>query len=213
MATQPVPNVAQCSLKYDIEEQKCQNDLYFYKSSGWTLSDLQNLSDAAITNWATFIAPRVTNVCQLREVISTDLTSLDGARDSSDVNPIIVGTRPGGSLPNNVSFAVKLGIGKRGRGRQGRIFHPNLSEGDVVVNQIDLTETNSILTAWQSFAGALETASTSVHCVVHRYLNGVKLPAATNDPVTSYTATDRIVDSQKLRLPNHKRTRRKVVGP
>jgi len=211
MATQPVPNVAQLSLKYELEDQKCQNDLYFYKSAGWVLADLQTLTDSAITNWALFIAPRVTSVVQLKEVVGTDLTSLDGARDVSPVDPIEVGSRPGNALPNNVSYAIKLGIGKRGRGRQGRIFHPNLSENDVTVNQIDLTESNAILTAWQNFANAVETATTSVHVVVHRYLNGVKLPSGTHDTVTSYSSSDRIVDSQKLRLPNHKRTRRKIV--
>lgn len=208
MPYQPVPNVASFNLNFLAGTERIQNTLYFWKSTDWTEGDLLDVAAAIETSFGADLAPHLPGEVALNEIIGTALESLESPRAIYAVDPAIPGVLGTGAAPLNSTFAIRFGTNKRGRGRQGRVFVPALAEENISEALIGKAYADSLAAGYEAIALAVEGATGAQHCVVHRRQDGVVLPTATNDLVTQYNYTNLILDSQKLRLPGHKRQKR-----
>jgi hypothetical protein len=150
----------------------------------------------------------------LYEVIATDLTSLFGIRKAYAVSPVITGALPN-ALPPNVTIACKADIGRRGRGTAGRVFWIGLAEGQILTegDQIGSASAGLIISGLNTLRDAV-AAVTPVEgiCIPHFVVSGLRPPSVSADIVVQYLMSDFTLDSQRDRLPGHKKHKRLPVA-
>jgi hypothetical protein len=214
MPTQPAPGVAQVRMRYLYDNERCENIYHVMKATttAYTLAELEDIASTFIA-WEDTTASlnRPTDV-QMVEVIVTDLISLAGLRVTRTQVPSINGAIPTDSLPNSSTFAIKAEIGNRGRGMQGRTFWIGLVENQVSANTVNPTYRDDIVSSMESLRTSVEALVAGYHlAVLHKRANGAPLPVGVPTRVTSWSATDLTVDSQRTRLPGHRRQKRRVI--
>lgn len=211
---QSIPDVAQFQLVYSCDGQRVQNDFYFHKEGDWAQADLNAAISAIGTEWALDWQPLLPTAIELAQVIGTGLTSLDSPRVAGELPSPLPGTNVSAALPLNATLAIKMQTASRGRGRNGRIFWPALCEAQVVDNQansIFVTDAVDAVTQLQAVVVASGAGITPV--VAHRYRDKVRLMPGASSPIVEVVATDRYIDSQKDRLPFHKKHKKAPVTP
>lgn len=213
MPFQPVPNVAQVQLEYAGGGVTAQNTVYFHRDIGWDEAALSALAEDCVEAWETNVAPDVTQDWGLVQTIATNLESDIGLKQIWKPAAIIPGGLVAQSAPANVSFAIKFSAPRRGRGINGRIFSIGLPENECGLGTLSSTHANALAADWAAFAAEVEAASSCQHVIVHRVVGGVRLPEGIIDSVAGYTFTDLSLDTQKLRLPDHKKAKRRVPTP
>lgn len=216
MVFQPVRGVVTVRMKYRLDFENVENVFHVAHDSldPWPLAQMEDLA-STFEGWEdTSAKPERGANCQLEEVIVVDETSLTTQRVTRGVVPPVVGTHAGDSLPNNATLAIKADINNRGRGKSGRTFWIGLTEGQVTANTINTANRDNIVAA----LNALRTAVTSLNpgydlVTVHRVVNGVHPAEADYSVIAAFSASDTTMDSQRTRLPGHKRRRRRVTTP
>lgn len=208
---QPVRGVCEVRMRYIYDGENCENVYHVAHASldPWVLVAMEDLASTFIS-WEDTEASEVRSVsCALNEVIVTDLTSLTTKRVTRSVVPQVVGAVIGDSLPNNATIAIKADINNRGRGKNGRVFFIGLAESQVTKNTLTDVARDAITSKMTSLITAVETLNPAYDLVtVHRIINGVRPAEADYSPIASYSMSDLTIDSQKNRLPNHRRRRR-----
>lgn len=214
MAHQDVTDTVQIDITYGNGDAQVKNIMHAMYNTPMSYTELDDLA-AAIVLWLTNEwADIASSDWSANSLILTDLGSLTGPRKSYAISPDIPGTVVSESIPPNATLAVKADVGHRGRGIQGRVFWVGLAESQVagftasvaVVTLIEaaLNTLNDNIAALAAFDGL---------CIPHRVVGGVRPPVATSELVTTFLVTDNIIDSQRDRLPNHKRKKRAAVAP
>lgn len=215
MAGQPVPGVAEIRMTYVQENQNVENVYHVARDSGtWSKAELTTLADGFI-GWesATAKALRASTV-QLIEVVATDLTSLGGYRIVEPVTPPVQGTHDGEPLPSNVTVAVHADIGIRGHGVSGRVFWIGLTATMCSGDSIDPVPATAVESALVDLITMVAGLDASWHLsTVHRQIGGVRPPTGTYTHIRDFNFSDFTLDSQKLRLPGHKKHRKKRPTP
>src|ERR1051326_3132680 len=204
---QVVPAVARFEMRYRTADTTMEN-VYYARTSdtSWDEASLDAVETAMVTWEADFAAAARGDAVELYEVIATDLTSLFGIRKAFDVSPTIPGTLTE-PLPVNATVACKADIGRRGRGTSGRTFWIGLAK-----SQTDGADTLSsaaaalILTALNSLLDAV-AGITPIEglCVPHFVEGGSRPPTVEADIIVKYLLSDFYIDSQRDRLPGHKK--------
>lgn len=214
MAFQPVPNCATLVIKYqNTEGEKAQNDYMFEFAAPPTAANLHDLVEAAQTEWELSIAAQTSRDWSFYEA---EARSEDGVILLKDIRRIVPPT-PGlladDTAPNNATLAVKFAIALRGRGLSGRIFAIGLGESTISGGYVSETYATNIVNEHKTFVEFVETAAACTHVVAHRYQGNppVRLPAGVPHEVIGYSYSDLAIDSQKLRLPNHKKRKRRTT--
>lgn len=211
MATQPCPNIAQAQLQFYSDNELIEHSLYFEKDTGWTSGSITALAAEVGTQWATTVMPDYPEEVALYRCIATDLTSLEGSRAVYELPVPAAGSIIGGPTPNNVCFAMQLGTGSRGRGKQGRLFIGPLARADVTADKWLEARAEATATDIQSVATAVEAALPGANWVVlSRYSGGVKRANGIGLPVLSVGYSNLLTDSQKDRLPQHKKRKKRT---
>lgn len=211
---QSVPDVAQFQMIYAADGQRVQNDLYFHKEGDWAQADLNAAIAAIGTEWASSWQALLPTEMELSQIIGTGLTSLDSPRVAGELPAPLPGTNVSPALPLNVTLAIKLQTASRGRGRNGRIFWPALCEAQVVANEASAAFVTDAVDAVISLQGVVVASGPGITpVVVHRYRNGARLMPGEFSAIVEVVSTDRYIDSQKNRLPFHKKHKKKVVAP
>lgn len=204
------PDVAEVKMVYNSGGQSAQNVYHVYNAAGpWTETTLNDLC-IAVGNWEVAVASvERQEDCQWLYAIATDLTDLNHPRITfAPTAPTPGGHTTSDLAPNNVTIAFKASTSKRGRGRQGRVFWIGLAEDMIANQQLGSSHRTSIGNALNGLIDAVHTADPDWHLVVaHSWVDKVHLAVGTHDAITRYELTDTYLDSQKLRLPNHKRAR------
>lgn len=211
MVYQPVRGVAEVRMRYLLDTENAENIYHVDHGSldPWPLADLEDLA-STFENWEdTTAQPVRTSAASLIEIIVTDLTSLTTQRVTRAVSPALVGAVGGDSLPNNATIAIKADINNRGRGKSGRVFWVGLSESQVTANHINTAAGDGLVAALTGLRAAVLALDAAYHMViVHRVINGVRPAEADWSAIASFSLTDTTIDSQKNRLPNHRRHKR-----
>lgn len=211
---QAVPQVAQFQMIFTIDAQRVQNDLYFHKDGDWAASDLGAANDAILT-YFNATGKNVINVsANLVEITATCLTSLDSPRIAGMLPEAIAGTHVGDYLPLNATIACKLATTNRGRGRNGRVFFPVLSEAQVTGDQVVEVTAGEIVAYYMAIQAAVVGSGDGITpVVVHRYRDKARLMPAEWSAIVEVLLSDTYIDSQRNRLPFHKKHKKKPATP
>lgn len=207
----PATNTLECELRYQQDDQKLENTLYFSFTSPWTIPMMQTLGTELIAWWAIELGPQTSDNVVLREVYITDLSTVSSP--AITVVPLLLtqGTRAQPALPNNVSLTVSFRTDSRGRSFRGRNFFVGLCEDQVSQNTVDPSVLTALVAAYNDLlpGGTLTRGEWSV---VSRFsgvdpVTGAPIPraAAVVTPITSVLIVDDTVDSQRRRLPGRGR--------
>jgi hypothetical protein len=209
MAHQDVTETVQIEIRYVMDQNNAANVLHAKYTGAVSLSDFDNLENA-IAAWLTASwAPVASSMWEVNQIILTDLNSLNGPRKSYPISPPIQGTDTAQAMPANATLAVKADVGRRGRGLAGRIFFIGLSEAAVQGNEVVSTGVASILTIYNTLnADIAALPPFDGLAVPHRTVGGAHPNPASSDTVTNFLVTDNLIDSQKDRLPFHKKKRK-----
>lgn len=206
-------DVAEIRMMYTLEGERCENVLHVLNNAGgWTIPTLLDLG-ATFVDWesATGKAQRSSGTF-LDQVTVTDLTSLGSSRVTVPVVPAIAGTHDGSPAPNNVTCAIKHNTGVRGRGRQGRSFWIGMTETMYTANTIETASVTAIAAAMLALMNDVISLDPDYKMVVtHRQVDGVPLLVGNTSEILSFDIADAILDSQRTRLPGHKRNRRRAT--
>lgn len=216
MAHQDCPNIAQVTIEMEADGQRIFNDYFFERPAGWSAGDMQALANDFRSEWQSNMLGFYAATVSMIRVVAVDLTSLTTERAVDSFSPGENGSSASAATPNNVCWALTKSTGTRGRGQQGRIFVGPLIETAVTANQISETYANEYLAALQIVLdGAILGLTGAYHCVLSRYhgvdVNHKPIPRAVGIGlrVLALTYTNLDTDSQRDRLPGHKRHKKR----
>lgn len=211
---QVVPAVARFEMRYKTSDNTMENVYYVRTSSlTWTEEQLDDV-EAALLSWETTDAKDLrSSAVSLYEIVATDLTSLFGIRKAYDVSPVVTGTLDH-PLPMNATIAAKADIGRRGRGTAGRTFWIGLSEDQLAgADQISNTAADEILSALNVLVATIAAIPPlEGMCIPHFEVNHEKPPSVQADIIVKYLFSDFFLDSQRDRLPGHKKHKRYPIA-
>ena len=205
---QVAPGIARWELKYVVPNNFIENVFHVRKTSLalWSESEMDAVEAAFVTWFTTYFSTVLSDQLSMFEIIGTDLTSLAGIRKAYGIDPALDGNLNAEYLPANVTFALKADIGKRGRGTSGRIFWPSIVDTQVVNNALDLTVAGSFITVMGHLITAMQgVAGMDGLVVAHFVVGGARPPSVAGSPVIKYAYSDLWLDSQRDRLPEHKK--------
>lgn len=206
MPLTPVPHCVKTEIRHIIDAQNVYVTYFTQLTAEPDATELEAMANAAETSWGTHWQPLLTTAAQLVEIVCTSLTGLTGARVSHLVDPPLAGSVPGNYLPLNSTLAIKKNTGNRGKGRNGRIYWPQLTETNVTGDLADPVYVALLVTAAHDMGTdiALGAPAGADDVVAHQH----GAHAGTSDPIISYVASDNYIDSQRDRLPRHKRKKK-----
>lgn len=213
MAHQDVPNTIRVEVAYAYDNNNMANVWHVRTSDVPSDADLTavlaNMQTWLETDWAPLAAAQVSAL----SITATSLHNLSGPRMTIGISPAIVGTSDGPALPANVTIAVKANIGTRGRGKSGRTFWVGLTETQVINNEIQPTAATAIVDAMNQLNELMADIGANLEglCIPHFVVGGIRPPSVGTSVVTSYSLANFVTDSQRDRLPGHKRAKRRTL--
>jgi hypothetical protein len=196
-------------MSYSAVDATMENVYHAHKDSAWTLTEVADLA-SLFRDWEEVTAsPLRAGQVSLTRITATDLTGPTGQRADVVIDPPIAGGAAGPILPANVTWAVKANIGERGKGRNGRTYWIGLSEDMVILSQMDPTIGADIVAALNTLRTTLPASTLACDLgIIHQYVAKVHITPAPFSPIVVWSATDLLIDSQRDRLPGHKRHKR-----
>lgn len=205
-----VTNTVRVEVRYFMQNNNAANVFHVGYDSPPSITELNALG-GAIEDWLTASwKPLSSQDWSANQILLTDLGGATGKRLSYPIDPIIVGSGVDNAMPANVTLAVKADIGIRGRGRSGRLFWVGLGESAVDGNLVVEAARTGIIAAMEALNTAIEGLTAFNGMVVpHSFETtaGVQhhLNPAESAPIVSFALTDNSIDTQKDRLPFHKK--------
>jgi hypothetical protein len=196
----PVVNVAQVDIQVTQFDQQMENTVHYYKSSPWSVTELENLANDMITNWVLFIANITSNSVQFAGVKATDLTTQTSASVTQLAPPGTSGRDPNAPLPAGVTKAIKLNTAARGHSAHGRLYFIGLTENDFIDNQITVAKRDAIVSGWADTIFAVAGSSSAAPVIVSLCHNNVWRTTGTIEFVLSLGCSNLNLDSQRRRL-------------
>lgn len=214
MAHQDVTDTVRIEIDYVMENNNAANILHAKYSGSVSISDLDALN-SAIAGWLTTDwAPLASSGWEATGITLTDLNSLAGKRKAYPISPPVQGTDVAQPMPANVTLAIKEDVGRRGRGIAGRIFYVGLAEDQVQGNEVVSVTASAILAAFVALnADIAALPPFQGLCVPHLTVSGGHPNPASSDLVDGFFLTNDLIDSQKDRLPFHKKKRKPRILP
>lgn len=205
MATKTALNCAAVNIFARLDGQQVMNTLFYQLATQPTHVELVELaaSIADVITETMFGYMPTSWVGQY--VFAYDLTVADGANAVDDSILGLVGADEGSPLPNNVSLAIARKNGLRGRAGNGRVFWQGLPSSAMAdENTVTSAYADLLVELMGTFDAAAEGLGWTP--VILSYQNaGVVSSEATIYPITSWSVTDLVVDSQRRRLPGRGR--------
>lgn len=201
----PSPGIAQCSLRYLMDQQRLENTLYFDLDPTATPEEFTTLNEELWDWWAAEMRPLLAPQIALQEIYTVDLTTeTSPAYTFVGSGGPLAGTAAGASLPANVAACVSFRTSGRGRSSRGRNYIAGLVEADVTMNTIDPTWAASLVAAYQALLDGVAITN-GLWVVLSRVSEGSPRASGLAQPINAVVMTDRTVDSQRRRLPGRGR--------
>lgn len=201
----PADKTAELSMLYFTGGEKAENVFHVLGTAEWTYTLLGTLAAAAAAYETASFRTLRSSSTELIQVTATDLSSQTGPSYIDALGAPIVGTESG-SLPNNVTIAIKHNTLLRGRSFRGRTFWIGLWPSAVEGQQVIGTILSQLLGSMNGFNAALAGTNGGQLAVVSRRHNNAPRGAAVVTPVDHFSI-ESTVDSQRRRLPGHNRHR------
>lgn len=202
MAFQPVPSVAQFNIRATLLGEVVENVLHYIDVVNpiWSAAQLATWAEIIGTEWVSGVLPWLAAQYELIEVEARDLSIEGGFTGTWSPPEPAVGEQTSPSMPGNVAFCLTKRSGRAGRSYRGRIYICGFGEGQVDGNQLQVATAEGLQAAVESII-VRSTSSTIGGVIVSRQNAGVVRPAGVATVVTSVNYFDRVVDSQRRRLP------------
>lgn len=212
---QVAPKVARFELKYQIPENVIETVFHARCTAlAWDSATMDAVEAAFVTWFTTYGSNFMSDQLGLFEIIATDLTSLSGIRKVYPITPALLGNLSAGDLPANSTFAIKANIGTRGRGQNGRVFWPGLTTAQVTHEEMQKVAADDIVNALNQLRTNIAAVTgCDGLCIPHFMVGGVRPPSVSNSLVISYAYSDLLLDSQRDRLPGHKKHKKPRIVP
>lgn len=195
----PAVNTAMVELRQSYLEQRCENTLYFQFATAPSESDLLALGEAIYNWWASNVAPQVNENCGLQEVFVTDLTTDSSPAVSYIPGTLVFGANSSDPMPGGMSLAIKFSTNGRGRSSRGRNYVIGLSQNNVVGNSVLNDFVVAMVSAYNAILPVAEGIDVAWVVISRRHDNADRTTAL-RQPVTTVSATDSFIDSQRRRL-------------
>lgn len=201
MAFQPFTNGIEVVIHASVAGQSVINTFHAHKGSAVSGTDAIVMAANCDDAWATNMLPILSQGYVYEYTSVRGLTSPTDvyAEDSTSAGIGAVTVDP---LPNNVALSVKRFGDLTGRAARGRVYIGGIPETDFEVAGQTVTSAfvDALVDALMEFHDVLSDG-TFTEVTVHRSSGGVFLEAAVGYVVTTYAVVDRVVDSQRRRLP------------
>lgn len=190
-----------------LDAQQIENTLYFEKDSAVGPADLTGLNSDLFLWWTDNYSGLVTSQVELREIVSTDLTTATSGQAIRSGSGEL-GTDGFSAVPSNVALTVAFKTGSRGRSFRGRNYISGIASTELATqNSFESSYLTSVQTAYELLLTG--TVDASLTWVVLSRFSGVDptthepIPrvAAVATPITTVTFADNVVDSMRRRLP------------
>jgi hypothetical protein len=202
---QPVPFVAEIKMTYRQGTNLMSNVYHVANSSEWTQADLVDLCNE-FYDWENVDAKGDRSIeIELVYITAAALVAPDAPYNARAIDPAVGGMQPFDAAPLNVTIAITAITGTRGRGTQGRTFYIGLAEQNVSQNVVTNTTLDNIMDDYAALLARINGHGGWSLVVVHRFKNKVRLAEGTFSPIVTFGVRDTTVDTQKNRLPNHRR--------
>lgn len=171
------------------------------------ITDLEAVA-TAVNDWATGAYSAIMpNTLTWVQIVVTDLNVAGGAQYTKDMSG-----EGGGDITNDVktnqdTIAIKFNTARSGRSYRGRAYMLALSAGSYSdANNIGSTALASIVNAFDALRSDLDTAGYPLGVLSRFNQDDVPTPPHKRAegllvPVTTVSATNGVVDSQRRRLP------------
>jgi hypothetical protein len=201
MAFIPAPNIIMAEARVLIDGQRCENRFMCNNQGAVTAEALQDVAIEVWNWWELNYANVITTNVRLVEVVTTDLTTITGAQFTYAPDTTTFGIFGGAPMPNEVSLAISLRTGNRGRSARGRYYQVTVGqEGMDGINTVSATYAAAAVAAGTNLITRL--SSLAPLTIVSYRSGGVVRPGGpVYFPVTSAVLVDNIVDSQRKRRP------------
>lgn len=193
----PAPDTIKIRMVYTYASNTYMNVFYFHKA-GAVASDVSEIVDEVITAWNANIKPLQTSALTLAFVEGTLLNSAADTQITASVNT--AGTGGSDASPFSNTLVIKFTTGLTGRSQRGRLYHIGFTTAQINVNTVNSTHASNLRAAYETFFGAIGSATTSEHVIVSYCHDGAWRTTAATTPVLFYLLTDINVDSQRRRL-------------
>lgn len=200
----PFDRVAKLEAIFLLDNQRCQNVHHFWFEAAITQQDLEDLAAEYKTWWDTQLAPHLPTALSLVLIKVTDLTVENGMSIEYSTGLPLTGDSPSAVLPNSCTFTIKWTTGRGGRSYRGRTYFVGLREDIVVNNLVDLAYVTQLIPIYQELVVLDLPTNDCVMVVASKFSNGLPRAVGLATVVTN-CSIDRIVDSQRRRLPGRGR--------
>lgn len=200
MPFQPVPNTAIFEFRHIWDSQKVENTLYGRFTVPWTAADLVVACDELRQYWVANMLPLMSSAVTLNSVYGRSLETVTAPLHEDFTSAGTPGSVAAPALPNSNSWCITLRTGLSGRSGRGRNYILGLAEDRVTANVVSQAHAD----AWAAAYAGLTAVWANIGAtwvIVSRRTGGAARPSGVTYPVTSSGYIDRIVDSQRRRLP------------
>jgi len=201
MAFVPAPNIVECQILFTLDGQLVENRVNVDALTAVTptiVADIANVVDNwCIENYLVYLPQEA----KYRGVIATDLTVHEGAQYTLVPEGSPEGTISGGAMPNEVTLAIQLKSGSRGRSARGRAFVIALPRSMVDENTVDATHAGHLVAVFNQLKTNLTTEGWALVVVSYITDGAPRSGGPVYFPILSCSTADLIVDSMRSRKP------------
>lgn len=212
MAHQDIAQTARIELRFFQGGELAENVMHAKAEDVITITEMDELA-ALFTTWLNDSwKPLASDQWSCAELIITDMTSVTGARKSYLTGGApIAGLLAEDPLPSNATVAVKADVGIRGRGKNGRVFWIGLTDTQADGNRLVSAVGDDIVAAMEDLRTAVEgSVNWAGMAIPHLVVGGVRPPLAQSSLVLNYHLSDLTIDSQRDRLPGHRKHKKRT---
>lgn len=200
MPSIPVPNVLEANVRFTLDGQHIENVLNFQ----YPTEDFEGAADSVYSTlndvWWAALRPWLSDAVFSNETYIVDLSDINGPVSNKQPFTPPRGASTEYAAPNNSAFCVTHRTAARGRSYRGRSYISGIAVTQYTGSYILQTAVDGVVGAFNAMRTALE-ADSIFFCVVSRRTNKDDRDFGISTPVELSLGIDRVVDSQRRRLP------------
>lgn len=192
------PGIVHMGAIWTQDNQNVENTYHYHLTGTIDPTVLAAIAQTYVT-WATANLNLWSTNCNLLKIYMRDLSTQFGATLDLVPATTLNGTKVGESLPNNVAWAMKRQSGLAGRANRGRLYWFGIVDADLDgPNRIAGSRATNMITKAETLRLSEFTDNGATEVIFHKKLG-------TGTPVVGYSSSDRTLDAQRRRLPDHNR--------
>jgi len=197
------PGGLEVVMNYLQSAQKLANVFHVQVDDPTSGTVRQQIAQAFYDWWVAEMAPLTSGAVELTDVLVRDIENELGGQYTLVPPTLTVGALSEEALPNNVTLAVAARTALSGRSYRGRTYFVGLTDNNVIANE---TPTDFVTSVQNALAALQNTyIEQGVLAVLSMVNNKTPRVAGVLTPIIAWLVTDRIVDSQRRRLPGRGR--------